>query len=250
MSILRRSVAQLKFEYRALAAREPLLSVFHRPIVWWTQYKTSHYIDPDECLVQGDTEFVLDGFQGSGNSFATVAFKHAQTRPVRLAHHLHAPAQIIKAVDAYLPTLVTIREPADAVVSLVSRWTDVSLKQGLRSYAGFYEKIEPYAHGFVLSPFSMTIRHLDLVFMSVNEQFGADFDVFRPTTENVRAVRGPRKNRHTPVEQERKQRKDFYRNALLTDPTYRPLIARAEAVYDRLLRHHAVDNPADTSKSS
>lgn len=227
-------LSRLKFEFRSLVAREPWLSALHRPVIWWTQYKMNGHIDTSECLVTPETEFVLDGFQGSGNSFATVAFKYAQTEPVHLAHHLHSPAQIIKAVELRIPILVTLREPANAVVSLVSRWTDVSLRQGLRSYIGFYEKIEPFVDHMVISPFEQTTQHLDRVFKTVNDRFETRFDVFRPTEANVRAVRGARPYA-SDGEQERQTRKQEYLETIQTQD-YRPFLNRAQAVHDRLKR--------------
>ena len=99
MSILtvKRPLLQFKFEIRSLLAREPLLAPLNWPVIWWTQHKNRGIIDINECFVGDHTEFVIDGFQGSGNSFATVAFKRSQETPVKIAHHLHSPVQIIKA---------------------------------------------------------------------------------------------------------------------------------------------------------
>jgi len=232
-------LTRLKFEYRSLVAREPWLSTLHRPVVWWTQYKMNGHIDTSECLVSTGTDFVLDGFQGSGNSFATVAFKYAQTEPVRLAHHLHSPAQIIKAVEHGIPTLVTLREPAHAVVSLVSRWTDLSLHQGLRSYVAFYEKIEPFADRMVVSPFDQTTQHLDRVFRAVNARFGTHFDIFVPTDANIRAVRRPHRD-SSKTEMDRQIRKRAYLTEI-PSAAYRDLLTRAEAVHNRLKRRGVHD---------
>ena len=180
---------QLKFELRSRLASAPFAAPLFRPYIWWAQYKMRDHIDPRECRVDRTTAFVLDGFQGSGNSFATVAFKSCQTTPVRLAHHLHAPAQIIQAVRWDIPTLVTLRSPADAVVSLVSRWPYLTLNQGLRAYVRFYDALIPYLDGLVVTPFLMTIRHLDEVFRAVNRRFNTSFDVFDHTPEQVRRIR-------------------------------------------------------------
>jgi hypothetical protein len=184
-----RRLLQLKFEVRSRLASAPAAAPLFRPYLWWAQYKMRGHIDPQECRVDRSTEFVLDGFQGSGNSFATVAFKSCQTTPVRLAHHLHAPAQIIQAVRWAIPTLVTLRAPADAVVSLVSRWPYLSLRQGLRAYVRFYDALLPHLDGVVVSPFPMTTRHLDEVFRAVNRRFDTSFGVFDHTREQVRRIR-------------------------------------------------------------
>lgn len=190
---MKQRLLQLKFEARSLIAREPLLAWPHHFTVWWTQHKVGEYINIEECRVGQDTEFVLDGFQGSGNSFATVAFKRCQRRTVNLAHHLHSPAQIIKAVHLEIPTLITIREPRGAALSLTSRWPYVTVQQALRSYIRFYTKIEPYVEHLVLSPFEKTTGHLDEVFAEVNRKFGTQFDLFLHSEEDMLSLRDPEK---------------------------------------------------------
>ena len=120
---------------------------------------------------------MIDGFQGSANSFATEAFKQSQTQYVKLAHHLHSPAQIIKAIEKDIPVLLTIREPEGTVLSLTSRWPYITVTQGLQSYIGFYAKLQDYAPHYVISTFKQTTQHLDCVVQKVNAKFGTHFDV-------------------------------------------------------------------------
>jgi hypothetical protein len=227
---LRRQLLRWKFNVRSYAAREPWLSPIHRLVIWWTQYKQLGEIDIRECRVGPETEFVLDGFQGTANSFAARAFKSAQDTPVRMAHHLHAPAQIIKAVNQGTPTLVTLRNPADAVASLMSRWPYVTPRQGLRSYARFYRKIEPYTEGVVISPFGQTTQHLDRVLEVVNDRFGTAFDVFDPSNED--AIRDPASLK-TEAERRRKSRKADAKETL-TSSRYAALLEEARAVHREL----------------
>ena len=72
-------------------------------------------------LVGRDTELVIEGFQRSGNTFAVFAFEMAQDRPIRSAHHLHASAQVSRAVKLGVPVLLLVRDPRDTIVSHVIR---------------------------------------------------------------------------------------------------------------------------------
>lgn len=227
-----RPLLQLKFEVRSLLAREPGLKLLYQPFIWWAQKKAVGHIDPAECTVSGETEFVIDGFQGSGNSFATVAFKRSQERPLRLAHHLHSPAQIIQAAKAGIPVLITIREPRGAAISLVTRWPYVSLRQALRGYVQFYEKIMEVAPKCVISPFEMTTNHLDEVIATVNARYGKDFGVFEYTEASMNALRDP-EQLGSAGEQRRKEMKAAMK-AELAKPSYVALISRAEDVYRRI----------------
>ncbi|MBX2820692.1 MAG: hypothetical protein KTR29_13455 [Rhodothermaceae bacterium] len=229
---LKRPLLQFKFEVRSLLAREPMLAPFNWPVIWWTQHKNRGIIDVSECLVGSDTEFVIDGFQGSGNSFATVAFKKSQTKPVRLAHHLHSPVQIIKAARKEIPVLLTIREPKGAAISLTSRWPYVSLTQAVRGYCYFYEKIEPHADSLLVSPFTLTTKHLDAVIKRVNERFATDFGVFEYSDEHMKELRNPdaltseQEIKRSALKAE--QKKNF------ENEVDRSLIKRAQEVYERL----------------
>lgn len=194
--MLYRTLQKIKFEYTSLVSREPALAPLYWPKIWWQQYKIwRHYRDEGAaitaCFVSRNTEFVLDGFQGSANSFAVAAFQASQEREVAMAHHMHAPAQIIKAVRQDIPTLVTIREPKETVLSVTSRWPYISVRQALRNYARFYEKIAPCRQGYVLSTFEDTTQRFGRVVQRVNDRFGTDFDVREESLETMADEHGP-----------------------------------------------------------
>lgn len=229
---LKRPLLQFKFEVRSLLAREPLLAPFNWPVIWWTQHKNRGIIDVNECLVGSDTEFVIDGFQGSGNSFATVAFKRSQTKSIRLAHHLHSPVQIIRAAKKNIPVLLTIREPKGAAISLTSRWPYVSLAQAVRGYCHFYEKLEPHTDSLLISPFELTTKHLGTVIRRVNERYHTDFGVFEYSEENMKELRNP--DALTSEEEIKRnalkaEKKKHFESEVDSD-----LIARAVKIYETL----------------
>ncbi len=171
-------------------ASEPKLSFLHWLVVRRMQRHGRGKIDVSECFVRPATELVIDGFPGTGNSFASNAFKLSQRRRVALAHHLHSPAQIVKATRLGLPTLVTIREPAAAVLSVTSRWPYLTARHTLRNYLLFYDLVLPFAGGFVLTDFEHTIHHLGRVIEALNARFSTDFTPFEYTEENMRRLRG------------------------------------------------------------
>ena len=226
-----------RFEFRMRVASDPRLRALYWPVVRWGQRKIRQagHIEPREAEVLPDTELVIDGFQGSANSYLTRAFKHAQPQPVQLAHHLHAAVGVLKAVEMEIPALVTLREPKGAALSLVSRWPYVSMAQALRSYVRYYEAIDPVVDRVVVSPFVITTRHPNLAIEGVNERFGTAFTVFDPTPENVQAVRGLTATKKEKDEARRvlKTRKE----AELAQPDAQYWLGRAQAVYERLRAH-------------
>jgi hypothetical protein len=131
-----------------------------------------------------------------------------------------------------VPVLVTVREPRGAAISLVTRWPYVSLRQAVRGYIRFYEKILPAAPACVISPFEMTTDHLDEVIEAVNTRFGRDYGVFEYTEANLHALRDP-EQLGSGTEQRRKEEKARMK-AELQQPSYAGLLSRAEEVYRKI----------------
>jgi hypothetical protein len=109
-------------------------------------------------LVSEKTDICIEGYPRSANSFAVGAFQHAQKHPVRVAHHTHIPANVMRACERGIPTLVLIRDPTDAVVSHVALSKQTQLqgsekenpvqkipyKARLRAWMRFYRSLQPY----------------------------------------------------------------------------------------------------------
>jgi hypothetical protein len=174
------AVRRVRWEVRIVAARYPFL---YLPVVRH-RYRAGQFQIP----LGADTELVIDGFLRSGTTFMFTAFEQAQPRKVRVAHHSHAPAQIIAAARRGVPSLVLIREPEEAVLSLVVRLPYLSLSQGLRSYARFYEPLRSHRAGFVVGTFHEATSNVGSLIRRVNLRFGTSFAEFEPTDENVATV--------------------------------------------------------------
>jgi len=106
-----------------------------------------------QITVFKDTEIVIEGFPRSANTFAVAAFTFAQGRPVKIARHLHASAQVIEAVRREIPCIVLIRKPRDAVLSLLVREPHILPEQAPKDYIRFYRSIAPYRGKFVVGRF-------------------------------------------------------------------------------------------------
>jgi len=139
-----------------------------------------------EAVVSESTEVVIDGFTRSASTFAVVAFQLAQTRPVRVGHHLHAAGQIIQAVRLGVPVLLTVRPPEDTVLSLVVREPYVTIPQGLHAYARFHERLLDDRDGMVVADFAEVTERLERSIARVNERFGTGFAAPELTPERRR----------------------------------------------------------------
>lgn len=133
---------------------------------------------------------IIEGYPRCANSFATVAFTSAQRSPVKVAHHLHSLAQIKIGVRRGLPTLVLIREPRDAALSLTIRKELPTVTWALKEYLHFYRGVEPLADRVVIADFTETTTDMGAVIRRINERFATNFDEFEHTDAKVADVYG------------------------------------------------------------
>lgn len=217
-------------------------------------------------IVGRDTDLLIEGFPRSANSFAVSAFRLAQRKArkiarrearrtnraesspgrLRIANNLHVPAQVIRAASWGIPTLVLIRDPKDAIVSFQIR-DGIPTALALKYYASFYETVEGYRNSFVLGRFEEVTTDFGAVVERVNARFGTAFAPFEHTKENVAAAfaridkvyrKNYEENRIEAVVSRPSSGRKEMRRALegrLLDPAYKRLLARAEAVHERLV---------------
>ncbi|MAT70192.1 MAG: hypothetical protein CMJ58_11800 [Planctomycetaceae bacterium] len=217
-----------------------------------------HFIERYHRLgVRPDTQVVLEGYQRCSNSFATVAFMHAQTEPVSIAHHLHSVAQIKLGVRRGLPTLVLIREPRGATLSFTIRRELPSVVWALEEYLDFYRGVEPLADRVVIADFTETTADMGAVTRRLNERFGTHFGEFDHTEENVEAVyreleqieqdaSGETEVRETHVARPSEARQALKEKlaAQFEQSPARELYAEASALYAQLRQQSAPQSPA------
>lgn len=144
------------------------------------------YPGPSPEVIGSATELVIDGYTRSASTFAVYALQLAQATPVRLAHHLHAPAQLIEAARRRIPAIAVIREPQGAVLSQLIREPDVALPDALVAYARFYESLLPCRDSFVVAGFEEVTKDFGAVIRRANQRFGLTLGEFDPTEENTR----------------------------------------------------------------
>src|ERR687890_1879422 len=223
------------------------------PTVFFSLYRLLRTRKDLTRAVTPDTQVVIEGFQRSGNSFARRAFIMAQEESfdvTRIAHHLHVPAQIVRAAQWRIPPLVLIRRPRDAVLSLVIR-DPISVDQALKYYISFYETAEKYRDAYVLGRLEEVTEDFGEVIERINEKFGTTFSpfshdernvdgVFARIEENTRKRFGEasleHKVSHPFATREKLKREVGYE---LENPKRRDLISRAETVYGRLTHRPA-----------
>jgi hypothetical protein len=121
------------------------------------------------------TEITMDGFQRSGNSFATYQFM-TKNKTLNIAHHRHINTQIIFSAQNKIPTIVFIRDPIDAIISaFFVQESAVPLEIIIRSWINFYEPILRYKNEIIISDFKNTINNFDQIIYQLNKKYDSNF---------------------------------------------------------------------------
>jgi hypothetical protein len=226
------------------------------PTVFFGLYRLLRTSRDLKRAVTPDKQVVIEGFPRSGNSFARRAFIMAQDETfdvTSIAHHLHVPAQVVRAAQWRIPTMVLIRKPKDAVLSLVIR-DPISVDQALRYYISFYETSEKYRDAYVLGLFEEVTEDFGEVIRRINNRFKTNFAPFTHDERNVDGVfarieKNSRKRFGEMSMENRASRPFASREKLkreveyeLENPKRKDLISRADSVYERLARRPTQDH--------
>jgi hypothetical protein len=81
--------------------------------------------------------------------------------------------------------MVLIRDPEEAVLSLLLHEPYVTPKQALKDYVRFHRRILPYRGSFVVAKFDDVSGDFGAVIRRINARFGTCFKEFHHTRENV-----------------------------------------------------------------
>lgn len=207
--------------------------------------------DDPHRWVSRTTEIVIEGYPRSGNTFTVVAFRQAQGREIKIAHHLHAAAQIKHAARIGVPAIMLVREPSEAILSVVTRDPQASMRFAIRSYIRFYSAIAPYLEKTVVAPFATATSDLTSIIRTVNTRYGTAFKEFEPTEDELNSImqilerKGQQDSMRTGLDyrqgvalpsEQRRRAKDA-RRAEYLDDRYKPLRLTAESLYERVMQY-------------
>lgn len=164
------------YEARTLVAARPEIAL---PVARWRGRP---------AIVGDETELVIESYPRSGSTFAVAALRAAQDRYVEIAHHTHAPAQVIEAVRRRIPALVLVRRPEDAVLSLLVHSPYLTPASALRGFVRFYTPLLRHRSGFVVADFDTVVSDFGRVVDALNDRFGTAYARFQHTEASVARV--------------------------------------------------------------
>jgi hypothetical protein len=104
---------------------------------------------------------------------------------MRIAHHSHAAAQVWAGAHWHIPTIVLLREPEEAVRSLMMHHLQLfDAKMAFHEYLIFYNGILPLRESFILAKFETVTHDFGAIIDAVNTAFSTQFHPFQHTQEN------------------------------------------------------------------
>ena len=201
--------------------------------------------------IRRDSDIVIEGYWRCGNHFATYAFEVAQARPMRIAHHFHAPAQLMLAIKWEIPAILLIREPCEAVASATVFLESENPLPLLKFYLIFYRAVLPIKSHLVVSDFPTTINDFSQVIRAVNNRYHREFELFTASEEQMCIVQERIGEEHQkmgrsvstlPLPSEEKARRKVRVKEHLARPSCAALLEEARQVYAQL-----VDDPENQS---
>ncbi|MDB4522098.1 hypothetical protein N9100_01650 [Gammaproteobacteria bacterium] len=141
-----------------------------------------------KLMVTRKTRITIEGYPRSANTYAVYAFKYVNDLQWnQVGHHLHVQAQIIRSVKYKIPVILLIRNPLEAVRSLVVRHDFIPVSEALEDYARFYEDLYSLKDGFIVANFEDVIENFDNITGQLNVKFSCNFNVFPDQDEQAKA---------------------------------------------------------------
>lgn len=144
-------------------------------------------------IIAIDSDVCIEGHNRSANSFAVKAFRCANDtdqKKYKIATHVHASSQVLKAIDLGVPTLVLIRKPEDAVVSqksLAIQLEQVANPEGypleicLSMYVDFYQRLLSRRDKVLIVRFEEATTDFTAVITQFNTRFGTSYKAIEHT---------------------------------------------------------------------
>lgn len=128
----------------------------------------------DGNIINSKTQLCVEGFQRSGNSYFINFFKMVNDE-IMVAHHYHSAVQLVKATKQQIPAVILIREPKDAIASLITWDNRLNIGTAIASYQQFYNKALPIKKHCLIVHFNELIKGIDPIITKINQRFYTKF---------------------------------------------------------------------------
>ena len=122
--------------------------------------------------MDGQTDLVVEGYQGSANTWLREVLFLAHPG-IRIASHLHSAAHVRRAVRLGVPVVVVVRPPIDAIASHISRYPELfrQPRRELLRYRRFYAGVQRVRDRVLLVTFDRAVHSAESVVAEIDARF-------------------------------------------------------------------------------
>lgn len=140
-----------------------------------------------DLLASPETNILLEGFPRSANTYSLYALRHSQNN-LKISGHTHRPGNVILGLKYKIPICVLIRNPHDAVKSLLVRNPQYSESNCLRQYISFYSLLLPRKNEFLVAEFEDVVANFDTVIDGLNSKYKLHLKPFKSNIETNQLI--------------------------------------------------------------
>lgn len=190
--------------------------------------------------VTRDSDLVIEGAPRSANTFLHRIVRAGSHYDLKIAQHVHRPLQLRLARRFEIPTYFLIREPKEALASILIFSEDGSVARRIQRYIDLYEAAarlsEEYGRFWVLDFDDVTTRPdvvANRMFRDIGSSYEVDAELIASATEDSEsdATKSSLPNAEKAV------KKAMHYSALLGHP----LFEKANRSYEFLRKRRLVD---------
>lgn len=191
------------------------------------------------CYADPSADICIEGFPRSGNSFFVAVLQQWNPK-ITIAHHTHLASNAKFYANRDKPTVILIRQPAEAIASAIA-WDGkdalIVPAVGLISYLGFYRSLKKFRGKILLLDFYEAVNQPDKCIEKINRYFDKNFCVNEFTLEENQRIQHllTRHDRHVNRSELSSslpnKKKSELKMAIIPKITSHPLFARAQMLY-------------------
>lgn len=142
------------------------------------------------------SDLCIEGFPRCANTYSVAAIRNSVNNELCIATHLHSHANVLRAIKLKIPTLVVIRRPDEAIISLralilesqVSNLNNnnlIPIELHIKWYIKFYSELLNKRDSFVLGDFEDVTTDFPSIVRKLNKKFSLNLEVIEDISEIV-----------------------------------------------------------------
>jgi len=193
-------------------------------------------------LVTKNSTMCIEGFPRSANSFTVAAFKICSGINNGIATHMHSHTNVLEAIRLGVPTLVLVRKPEDAVLSLKvltkedaiirnEKHIETPIYWYLKWYIIFYSSLLKKKDPFVIGRFEDITTNFSKIIVDFNEKYSTNFTVIKDVATTVKNIDTKKPRNHMFPTEFRENEKKIVKNELKSEKE-KKLMEEANKIYE------------------